>query len=99
MKGYAEAPGCRRKVILDYFGEGFDPPCGRCDNCEAGAEVPPEEDGRPFPLRSRVAHPEWGEGVVLRYEEDRVTVLFEEEGYKTLAVPLVLERGLLQRAG
>jgi hypothetical protein len=26
-------------------------------------------------------------------------VLFEEEGYKTLAVPLVLERGLLQRAG
>jgi ATP-dependent DNA helicase RecQ len=99
MKGYAEAPGCRRKFVLDYFGEGFDPPCGRCDNCEAGAEVLPDDAERPFPLQSRVAHPEWGEGVVLRYEEDRVTVLFEEEGYKTLAVPVVLERRLLERAG
>jgi ATP-dependent DNA helicase RecQ len=24
---------CRRKVILDYFGERFDAPCGGCDIC------------------------------------------------------------------
>ena len=32
-----------------------------------------------FPLRS------WGEGLVHRVEGDAVTVLFEQEGYKTLS--------------
>jgi ATP-dependent DNA helicase RecQ len=37
----------------------------------------------------------WGEGLVQRYEADKLVVLFDEVGYKTLAVGLVLERGLL----
>ena len=42
-------------------------------------------------------HPEWGEGEVQRYEHDRVVVvLFDEVGYKTLALDVVLERGLLE---
>ena len=53
----------------------------------------------PFAVGARVAHAEWGEGVVQRYERRRVIVLFDEVGYKTLALDVVLERGLLGRPG
>jgi ATP-dependent DNA helicase RecQ len=39
-----------------------------------------------FPLNARVRHREWGPGVVMRPEADRVTVLFEQVGYRTLAM-------------
>ena len=42
----------------------------------------------PFALGARVAHRDWGEGVVQRYDGDAMTVLFDEVGYKTLAVAL-----------
>ena len=32
MLGYAEASGCRRVLLLGYFGQHADP-CGNCDNC------------------------------------------------------------------
>jgi ATP-dependent DNA helicase RecQ len=50
---------------------------------------------RPFAEGSRVAHPQWGEGVVQRYEAAAVVVLFDSVGYKKLGVEIVLERGLL----
>jgi len=34
LLAYCEAPGCRRQVLLSYFGE-TTPPCGNCDNCES----------------------------------------------------------------
>lgn len=49
----------------------------------------------PFPLGARVRHAEWGHGAVLRYEEDKMTVLFDEAGYKTLAVAVVVKNALL----
>ena len=48
--------------------------------------------------RRRVAHERWGEGVVQRYDDDAVVVLFDEVGYKTLALDVVRERGLLEEA-
>ena len=35
MREYAETSGCRRELLLRYFGEEFEGPCGNCDNCEA----------------------------------------------------------------
>jgi ATP-dependent DNA helicase RecQ len=97
MRAYAEADDCRRELVLSYFGEPFTPPCGRCDNCDAGRwEAAPADV--PFAVGSRVAHGSWGEGVVQRYDDDAVVVLFDEVGYKTLAVEVVRERGLLEPA-
>jgi ATP-dependent DNA helicase RecQ len=33
MLGYCEVTGCRRQVLLAYFGETLIEPCGNCDNC------------------------------------------------------------------
>lgn len=34
MYQFAEAPVCRRKTILNYFGEPYDQRCGNCDVCK-----------------------------------------------------------------
>ena len=31
--GYCETTGCRRQVLLGYFGESLAAPCGNCDTC------------------------------------------------------------------
>ncbi|MEU5883809.1 ATP-dependent DNA helicase RecQ [Spirillospora sp. NPDC047279] len=98
MRGYAETTGCRRRYLLEYFGEACPPSCGACDNCGAGTvEVAAEERG-PFPLHSEVVHVSWGPGTVMRTEPDRITVLFEDEGYKTLSLDAVQRDGLLTQA-
>jgi ATP-dependent DNA helicase RecQ len=43
-----------------------------------------------------VEHSEWGAGVVMRVDDDRLVVLFDEVGYKTLALAAVTENGLLR---
>ncbi|WP_433295148.1 RecQ family ATP-dependent DNA helicase [Actinoplanes sp. CA-030573] len=94
MRGFAESRGCRSQVLLAYFGEDLSRPCGHCDNCVEG--IPEEKPGdEPFAVHSKVRHHEWGSGMVMGYEEDRMTVLFDELGYKTLSVPVVLENQLL----
>jgi ATP-dependent DNA helicase RecQ len=98
MRGYAETDGCRRAFVLAYFGEPFEPPCGNCDNCLAGRTEDATPDDVPFEVGSRVAHAQWGEGVVQRYDDDAVVVLFDEVGYKTLALEVVAERSLLESA-
>ncbi|MGC5019593.1 RecQ family ATP-dependent DNA helicase [Micromonospora sp. DT47] len=95
MRAFAETTGCRGQALLAYFGEQMSEICGHCDNCHAGTSVADAGAVGPFPVHSQVRHPEWGPGLVLGYEEDRMTVLFEEVGYKTLSVPVVSEQGLL----
>jgi ATP-dependent DNA helicase RecQ len=99
MRGYAETTECRRQFLLGYFGEQLDEPCGNCDNCSAGTaqERPaPAEHDTPFPVETPVEHSEWGPGVVMRVEDDRLVVLFDEVGYKTLGIAAVTENNLLK---
>jgi ATP-dependent DNA helicase RecQ len=95
MRQYADTSGCRRAFILGYFGEAFSPPCGNCDNCLSGRSIEVMPDEVPFPISSRVLHPVWAEGEVVRYENDTITVLFADAGYRTLSIELALEKHLL----
>lgn len=99
MRSYAELRDCRRQYLLNYFGEEFDGPCGFCDTCDVGMTVKRDESSEPFPLNSRVVHKAWGEGLVMRYEGDKMVVLFDMVGYKTLALEIVVGQGLLQPVG
>ncbi|MDJ0884864.1 MAG: DNA helicase RecQ [Desulfobacterales bacterium] len=38
LLGFAETVACRRRVLLDYFGESRTSDCGNCDNCLQPAE-------------------------------------------------------------
>ena len=99
MRGYAETTGCRRQFLLGYFGEQLPEPCGCCDTCEAGDAYDQQagEHCAEFAVNTPVRHREWGNGMVMRQEHDRLTVLFDEVGYKTLSLPAVKEQALLER--
>lgn len=106
MRGYAETDACRRQFLLGYFGEDLPEPCGNCDACEetpdaAGSgrvDQPASAAENQFPLQSTVIHKEWGPGLVMRHEDDVLTVLFDQEGYKTLSRTAVVEHELLKPA-
>lgn len=96
MRGYAETRGCRRQFLLGYFGETMSSPCGTCDNCRSGAADEPEPNSpEGLAANTAVVHREWGPGVVMSTESDRLTVLFETHGYRTLSLEAVTDTGLL----
>jgi ATP-dependent DNA helicase RecQ len=39
LAGLVEAPGCRRAILLRYFGENPPESCGNCDNCLSPAQT------------------------------------------------------------
>ncbi len=107
MRGYGELDSCRRRYILNYFGEAYEQ--GMCEMCDSdlllGANnwIPVEyatvKIPVPFAIGDNVVHHEWGKGTVQRVESDSITILFESVGYKQLANEIVVERDLLQPAG
>jgi ATP-dependent DNA helicase RecQ len=87
MLQYAEISSCRRRFILNYFGEEFTAPnCGACDNCLRGNSSV-QTSG--YHIADVVFHPKFGQGTVERAEKDLVTVLFPSVGYKTLLASAV----------
>jgi len=97
MLQYCETRSCRRKFILNYFGEDYDlTNCGACDNCRArlakGGSVEILDVGGAadeFRIGDIVFHAKFGAGTVERAERDLVTVLFPAHGYKTLLATAV----------
>jgi ATP-dependent DNA helicase RecQ len=92
MLQYAETVSCRRRFILNYFGEDFNAVnCGACDNClramRRGVDERAVTGG--FRIADLVQHPKFGVGTVERAERDLVTVLFPGVGYKTLLASAV----------
>lgn len=53
----------------------------------------------PFPIHSRVEHTQLGKGVVQGYYGDKIEVLFDDSGHKTLSLGFLLENQLLRAAG
>jgi ATP-dependent DNA helicase RecQ len=98
MRGYAETTGCRRRYLLEYFGEPCPRTCGNCANCVTGSVPAGPTDGHPFPIHSEVVHAAWGPGTVMSADHDRITVLFDETGYKTLSLDAVQRDALLTLA-
>ena len=96
MRAYAETDRCRAEFLVGYFGEQVDR-CGVCDNCRAGVAPEPGEDDATYPAQAHVEHDEFGRGVVTDVEEDRLTVLFDAVGYRTLSLAVVDEEDLLRR--
>lgn len=93
LRAYAETLRCRRQHLLAYFGDHLDGPCGNCDRCHADEPLPHGESA--VPVQTNVDHREWGSGVVLDGDDDRITVLFDDYGYRTLSVQAVREHDLL----
>lgn len=92
MLQYAETTSCRRRFILNYFGEDFDAVnCGACDSClravRRGVDAQAATGG--FKIADVVSHSKFGMGTVERAERDLVTVLFPSVGYKTLLASAV----------
>ncbi|MFE5671585.1 RecQ family ATP-dependent DNA helicase [Agromyces sp. NPDC056523] len=97
IRGYAETTRCRRAYLLEYFGDAVDSPCGNCDTCDDGSASGSDEGGAEgeYRLDQAVRHREWGDGRVMSIEPDRITVFFDEEGYRVLSLAAVRDGGLL----
>uniref|UniRef100_UPI0013583675 DUF3553 domain-containing protein n=1 Tax=Agromyces humi TaxID=1766800 RepID=UPI0013583675 len=105
VRAYAETTRCRRAFILEYFGAQSVEPCGNCDTCERGTAYDEQADAdaatdaaTPFTLDQQVRHMSWGEGRVMSVEPDRITVFFDEEGYRVLSRAAIEADGLLRPA-
>lgn len=49
----------------------------------------------PFELNERVEHASWGPGLVMRQEGDKIVILFDSVGYRTLSIEMVAAKALL----
>jgi ATP-dependent DNA helicase RecQ len=94
MRSYAESPDCRRQFLLAYFGDYLPTPCGNCDRCRDNGGLATHAEPAIAP-GTPVEHREWGTGVVLHGDSDRITVLFDYYGYRMLSVDAIRDNHVL----
>jgi ATP-dependent DNA helicase RecQ len=96
MQAYAEELGCRRRLLLEYFGQPAAERCGNCDNDDRhAAHQVNEPSPAPFPRGARVNHRIFGDGEVIGYAAQRMLVAFDHAGYRRLDLDLVAEGDLM----
>lgn len=85
MREYAEAQVCRRRILLNYFGEAADHDCGGCDVC---SHPPVRFDGTVLAQKALSAMARTGERAVFQTVVDilrgNYTAAVNEGGYAAL---------------
>ena len=85
LLGLAEATGCRRQVLLRYFGENPDP-CGHCDLCDRPALVFDATDAVRKALSAMLRTGEWfGAGHLIDILTGNPTPKVMEKGHDQLS--------------
>ncbi|CAA9265129.1 MAG: ATP-dependent DNA helicase RecQ [uncultured Chloroflexi bacterium] len=108
VRGYADVDACRRRYLLNYFGEDYEADaCGRCDNDLRAVALAGDETEIPekaacggdalVAIGEQVEHTAFGPGTVQRVEEKAMTVLFENAGYKKLALGALHDPALMKK--
>ncbi len=84
LLGLAEATGCRRRVLLGYFGEASEP-CGNCDLCDRPADVFDATDSVRKALSAILRTGEWfGAGHLIDILTGTSTAKVRERGHDQL---------------
>ncbi|MEE8601287.1 RecQ family ATP-dependent DNA helicase [Euzebya tangerina] len=100
MAAYLDADSCRWRYIGSYFGQQLDEPCGNCDRCWETADEIGDADGQTatreeavhgFSPGDQVQHTSFGSGLVEGVEGNRLMILFDDAGYKTLAADVLAD--------
>ena len=95
IRDYAETDTCRRRFILNYFGEEAPERCRHCDNCRLRRQAATAREM--LAINEPVVHRHFGSGRVVRQEDGRVVVLFDDAGYRSILAARALARGTLRR--
>ncbi len=97
MRAYCETDGCRREFVLNFFGEELAERCGNCDNDDRPPDPAEATEAPPgIVVGAAVRHPAFGRGTVQHVGDGAITVMFDDEGYRSLSAELVAEEGLLR---
>jgi ATP-dependent DNA helicase RecQ len=84
LLGLAEATGCRRQVLLGYFGEASEP-CGACDLCDRPADLFDATEAVRKALSAVLRTGEWfGAGHLIDILTGTVTPRVRERGHDAL---------------
>jgi ATP-dependent DNA helicase RecQ len=95
MRGYAELRDCRRRYLLNYFGEEQETPrCGCCD-CDVLAEETQDGASGPFQIGAVMEHPTWGDGEITQVQGDILVIRFRSGEEHRLSAAIAQENGLL----
>lgn len=84
LLGLAEAQGCRRQILLGYFGEASEP-CGNCDHCDAPPELFDGTEAAQMVMSAALRTGEWfGAGHLIDVLTGTVTDKVRARGHDAL---------------